>query len=92
MEILQGAGYEPDVDATDGTVTLRNCPFDALVAGHRELTCGMNLAWAQGVVEGLGDPTATVLAPRPGRCCVLVHDARRDGAPSTAGEPETTGI
>lgn len=75
MEILRRAGYEPEVDTASGTITLRNCPFDALVADHRELTCGMNLAWAQGVIDGLGDSTATVeLAPEPGRCCVLVHD------------------
>ncbi len=91
MEVLQRAGYEPDVDVANGTVTLRNCPFDALVAGHRQLTCGMNLAWAQGVVEGLGDSTATLeLAPEPGRCCVLVHDVPHTSSPSRQEEPKTT--
>ena len=41
---------------SDGTVCLRNCPYDALVADHRDVTCGMNLAWAEGVVEGSGCP------------------------------------
>ena len=74
VDVLSAAGYEPEVDAANGTVTLRNCPFDSLAANHRQLTCGMNLAWAQGVVSGLGDSNAALeLAPEPGRCCVLVH-------------------
>lgn len=74
LDVLSEAGYEPEVDPTDGTVVLRNCPFDSMVASHRELTCGMNLAWAEGVVSALGDADASLeLAPEPGRCCVLVH-------------------
>ncbi|MGZ8514208.1 MAG: helix-turn-helix transcriptional regulator [Candidatus Limnocylindrales bacterium] len=74
VDVLRAAGYEPEIDTADGTVVLRNCPFDSLVANHRELTCGMNLAWTEGVVSALGDSTAIVeLAPGPGRCCVLVH-------------------
>lgn len=74
VDVLRAAGYEPEIDTAEGTVILRNCPFDSLVADHRELTCGMNLAWTEGVVGALGDSTATVeLAPGPGRCCVLVH-------------------
>jgi predicted ArsR family transcriptional regulator len=74
LDVLRRAGYEPEVDSASGTVSLRNCPFDSLAAGHRQLTCGMNLAWTQGVVAGLGDSHAQVeLAPAPGRCCVVVH-------------------
>ena len=73
-EVLRAAGYEPVTDPRDGTIVLRNCPFDSLVTNHRELTCGMNLAWAEGVVSALGDAGASLeLAPQPGRCCVLVH-------------------
>ena len=76
LDILVDAGYEPEIDPTDGTVVLRNCPFDSLVTNHRELTCGMNLAWAQGVVSALGIRDVSLeLAPEPGRCCVLVHPA-----------------
>ncbi len=53
VEVLGGAGFEPD-EVSDDTMCLRNCPYDALVADHRDVTCGMNLAWAEGVVEGLG--------------------------------------
>ena len=71
VDVLRGAGYEPQVEA-DGEVCLRNCPYDALVSEHRDLTCGMNLAWAEGVVEGLGvSEVNAVLDPEPGRCCVV---------------------
>ena len=79
VDLLSGAGYEPRVE-TDGTVCLGNCPYAALTTDHRELTCGMNLAWAEGVVTGLGvgDVTAR-LAPEAGRCCV-VFDAKDSNA------------
>jgi len=73
VEVLGGAGYEPDI-VTEGTMCLRNCPYDALVADHRDVTCGMNLAWAEGVIEGLGAGDVSVeLEPEPGRCCVVFH-------------------
>ena len=60
----------------DGTVCLRNCPYDALVADHRDVTCGMNLAWADGLVDALGIRGVEVaLEPEPGRCCVVIHPA-----------------
>jgi predicted ArsR family transcriptional regulator len=70
MELLGRAGYEPAVDETKGAVTLRNCPYDALVADHRALTCGMNLAWAEGVVVAADVPLRPVLVAREGACCV----------------------
>ncbi len=73
VDVLGGAGYEPDV-ATDGTMCLRNCPYKSIVDDHRDLTCGMNLAWAEGLVDGLGVQGVSVeLAPEPGRCCVIFH-------------------
>jgi predicted ArsR family transcriptional regulator len=80
LDVLRGAGYEPRIETPNGTVYLRNCPFDALVSEHRELTCGMNLAWAEGVVNALaGLRFRPELAPEPGRCCVIFQPA--DGAP-----------
>ena len=73
LDVLRRAGYEPHLDAA-GTICLRNCPYDALAAQHRDLTCGMNLAWATGVVDGLGAPAAVELAPEPGRCCVVFSE------------------
>ncbi len=73
LDVLTGAGYEPEVQPV-GDVCLLNCPYDALARDHRDLTCGMNLAWAQGVVDGLGERGIAVeLAPEPGRCCVVFH-------------------
>lgn len=72
LRALGEGGYAPEVD-DDGTVRLRNCPFHALAAAHRQLTCGMNLALAEGLVEGLGAGThRPVLDPRPGWCCVAL--------------------
>jgi predicted ArsR family transcriptional regulator len=73
VDALREVGYEPQVDPSTGTVSLRNCPYHALAAGHRNLTCGMNLAWAEGLAAGLGAPFTVELAPEDGRCCVLFH-------------------
>jgi hypothetical protein len=60
------------VDAADGKVTLGNCPYRALSASHRDLTCGMNVAWARGLVAAAGvKDVEPHLAPEPGRCCVV---------------------
>jgi predicted ArsR family transcriptional regulator len=75
LRILAGAGFQPEVEKASGTVRLRNCPYDALVTEHRDLTCGMNLAWAQGVVDGSGTQATVELDPAPGRCCVTFHTA-----------------
>jgi predicted ArsR family transcriptional regulator len=69
--VLREAGFEPDHDST-GSVCLRNCPYDALAVEHRDLTCGMNLAWTEGVVEGLGSSATARLDPAADRCCVVI--------------------
>jgi predicted ArsR family transcriptional regulator len=69
-------GFAPAVNAQTDTVTLVNCPYRALAESHRALTCGMNLAWAEGVVEAA---RTTDLQPRLdvelGRCCVVFAPA-----------------
>jgi predicted ArsR family transcriptional regulator len=68
---LNEAGYEPEVDPKSHAIRLRNCPYRAIATTHRELTCGMNLAWAEGMVDRLGDPTLDAeLVNVPGECCV----------------------
>jgi predicted ArsR family transcriptional regulator len=75
LRVLTDSGYEP-VAGEDGTIRLRNCPFHALVAQHRDLTCGMNLSLTRGIVDGLGatgyEPE---LDPQPGWCCVVLRPA-----------------
>lgn len=84
LDVLRGAGYEPQVDTSTRTLFLRNCPYQALTADHRELTCGMNIAWAEGVVDSLGSPIRAELAPEPGRCCVVFRAAPGEGDMATA--------
>lgn len=70
---LAARGYEP-YDDPDGTIRLRNCPFDRIAARHRELVCGANLAMLQALTDRLGGgpPVRAVLDPQPGRCCVAL--------------------
>jgi predicted ArsR family transcriptional regulator len=83
VEALGESGYEPttepasaaDAGAIPGAIRLQNCPYHALSATHRDLTCGMNLAWAEGVLDGLGDAGLSAnLAPEPGFCCVRFEE------------------
>ena len=71
LELLRNDGYEPEIQVRSGKFCLRNCPYHAIAASHRDLTCGTNLAWAEGVVDGLADAKLQAeLAPAPGYCCV----------------------
>jgi predicted ArsR family transcriptional regulator len=77
LDLLRGTGYAPEVDEASGAVCLRNCPYHALAERHRALTCGMNLAWADGVAGALGNSgLRPTLNPRPGQCCVVFEPAR----------------
>lgn len=72
VHVLENAGYEPTDD--NGTIRLRNCPFDALVDDHRPLVCGTNLALAQGILDGLtgdGERYKPRIDSQPGYCCVV---------------------
>lgn len=70
-DVLGERGYAPVVRA-DGSLLLRNCPFDALAQRHRTLVCGMNLSIMDGVLDGLRARGITAtLDPQPGRCCVI---------------------
>ena len=71
VETLAARGYEPSATPS-GEIRLDNCPFHALVDDHRALTCGMNLAIADGLLDGLGVRAAARLDPQPGGCCVAI--------------------
>jgi predicted ArsR family transcriptional regulator len=80
-------GFEPWHDE-DGTVRLRNCPFQVLAAQHPGLVCGMNLALIDGLVAGLGAAgMVPVLDPGPGRCCVVISAGQPAGETSKTGTP-----
>jgi predicted ArsR family transcriptional regulator len=86
LDLLGRAGYEPELEKSDGAVCLRNCPYDTLASRHRQLTCGMNLAWAEGVVDGLQAPMMGVqLLPEPGRCCVVFQPVPSNASPAPRG-------
>jgi predicted ArsR family transcriptional regulator len=70
-QALTENGYEAQL--TDGTIVLRNCPFDALAREHTELVCGMNLAIMAAVTQQLPEIAfAARLEPEPDRCCVVL--------------------
>jgi predicted ArsR family transcriptional regulator len=72
---LRERGYEPFADE-DGVIRLRNCPFHRLAADHRDLVCGMNLEFLNGLLEGLeATGVRGSLEPEPGRCCVAIRPA-----------------
>ncbi len=78
LDLLRGSGYAPEVDSASGAVCLRNCPYHRLAESHRTLTCGMNLAWADGVADALGDSgLRPELDPKPGSCCVVFQPVNR---------------
>jgi predicted ArsR family transcriptional regulator len=71
--VLRDHGFEPYEDG-DGPVRLRNCPFHQLAEQDPEVVCGMNLELITGVAAGLGaSGLHPVLDPRPGQCCVAIH-------------------
>lgn len=77
MDALSDRGYEPR-QVESGEIRLGNCPFDALVDDHRDLVCGMNLALADGIVDGLRDPSFEPrLDPLPGMCCIAIAARRQ---------------
>jgi predicted ArsR family transcriptional regulator len=70
--LLSRLGYAPA--RTDGTLVLRNCPFDKLRDADRDMVCGINHALAEGYVEGsdAGDALDAALRPCPDNCCVVI--------------------
>jgi predicted ArsR family transcriptional regulator len=77
-EALDQLGFETAV-GVQGTMTLRNCPFQAAARRAPEMVCGINHAFIDGLVRGLGNQTVQVLlVPRPDGCCVELHPAAAD--------------
>lgn len=72
-EALDQTGYEPVVE--EGETRFRNCPFHLLRDQDRELTCALNLALVEGMIEGAGAGATATLAPEEGYCCVRIAPA-----------------
>lgn len=74
-ERLGDLGYEPA--RTGNRLELTNCPFHAVAQEQTDLVCGVNLAFVEGVVEGLECPGLNPrLEPHGERCCVTVESKR----------------
>lgn len=70
--VLDDLGYEPADE--DDRLCLRNCPYRELATRNRELVCGINRDFIDGLLRGFGDDTTrAVLAPTALRCCVELH-------------------
>jgi len=76
VEVLARHGYEPETSRR-GEIALANCPFHRLAEEHRDLVCGMNLDFLEGLLDGMGptDRLSARLAPAPGYCCVRINAA-----------------
>jgi predicted ArsR family transcriptional regulator len=67
---LAEMGFEPRMGQE---MLLDNCPFHALAQRRRELICGLNQAFVEGLLSGLGAHALQArLVPRAGACCVTV--------------------
>jgi predicted ArsR family transcriptional regulator len=72
FDALTADGYEPRRDGHG--ITLANCPFHALAREATELVCGMNRAYLEGMLRGIGETGLHArLDPAPGRCCVRLE-------------------
>lgn len=74
--LLTSLGYIPRRDGA--TITVRNCPFDKFRAQNTPQVCALNVALAQGYVDGLdlADTVSVELRPSPDSCCVVFDMAR----------------
>ena len=81
QEVLEDLGFEPYRDDAD-VVALRNCPFHTLAQEAPEFMCDMNQAFIDGFLRGLGNDTVeSVLACKPGDCCVTLRAPKPQGRP-----------
>ena len=80
MAVLEDEGYEPRRDGEE--VVLANCPFHALADERRDLVCGLNHDFLDGMATAAGDGVLTArLDPADGMCCVRLHaDAAGTGS------------
>jgi predicted ArsR family transcriptional regulator len=74
LKLLASHGFEPIGDTESGAVWLRNCPFHDVARQDPELVCQMNLAFIQGVLQGLeAADVRAELDPGPRRCCIRLE-------------------
>jgi predicted ArsR family transcriptional regulator len=70
---LTELGYEP-YETNGDAISLRSCPFHTLARQNPDMVCGINQAFIDGVLRGLGNDAITAtLEPTPGQCCVKLR-------------------
>lgn len=75
QEALAASGYQP-VRTSEGSLRLRNCPFQPIAGQARELVCGLNHSYLSGLVDAIGAPRIeAALAPQTSGCCVELRPA-----------------
>ena len=74
-DVLGSLGYQPRDCESERAIVAANCPFHALVEGDQRLVCGLNVAFVDGIVTGLGGAPSVHADLDPGedRCCVVVR-------------------
>ena len=77
-------------------LSLHNCPFHSLAKQEPDLICGMNQAFLDGMLRGMGNESIeAALTCVPGDCCVTLrrHGAEKGPATDgTGGDPEGSGL
>lgn len=69
--LLGDLGFEPVVDGDRQVLRPRNCPFRQLAEYSSDLVCGLNAAFLDGVLSGIGnDKVTAVPTDADGGCCV----------------------
>jgi predicted ArsR family transcriptional regulator len=77
IKLLDKHGFEPLPGPEGAGMWLRNCPFHDVARQAPELVCNMNLAFIQGVLQGLeAKDVRAELDPAPGRCCIRLDYGR----------------
>lgn len=76
-DTLTALDYEPRDEETEygRALVLGNCPYRRLAAGHRELVCGLNQRFVEGLADELGRPGGVSRhhdGPGPDGCCVML--------------------
>jgi predicted ArsR family transcriptional regulator len=89
-EVLSRQGFEPTPSEIE--IRLRNCPFYGLAAEYGLSVCEMNLAYQEGIVDGLGrNHLHPRLKPGGGYCCVVFeHTGEPDAGPAQRAQPSAS--
>jgi predicted ArsR family transcriptional regulator len=75
LEALDSYGFMP-AEEPDGSLIMRNCPFEEVAAANQGVVCTLNLALQRGLLAGLeGCGLEAELSPAPDRCCVVLRPA-----------------